>query len=253
MISYINMPVSRNHRFNKTFLVKEFDTLDVDENRVELKNKQSNLIKIDYSNNERNDLKSELKNIIRVFRFIKTMKRKVDNEEYTFCLSFKFEEAIDLIRKMSFKNDYMSAYGLTCLYFRFMYYHYKNILKTPNGTYLYINGYADSSIKSMWKEKTEYNITIPSVYYNHLLFTFGDMSRYIASLNKLESELDALKLYYQIINEKNLLGYYDLVLYQKDISNYLIPLGRSRDKERKLQMYRLLNYMSFSNIIYHRW
>lgn len=253
MIIYNGITASKNHRYNKTFRVTEFDTLDVDENRVKLKNKQSNLIKIDYSHNERNDLKSELKNIIRVFRFIKTMKRKVDNEEYCFCLSFKDDGALDLIKKSFIKDRYMSAYGLTCLYFRFMYYHYKNILKTPNDTYLYIDGDTDNSIEGMWKEKNEYNITIPSVYYNHLLFTFSDMSRYIASLNKLESELDALKLYYQIINEKNLLGYYDLVLYQKDISNHLIPLGRSRDKERKLQMYRLLNYMSLYNIIYHKW
>lgn len=254
MIIYNGISTSRNHQFNKTFVVTEFDTLNVDENRVELKYFQSNLIKIDYSNSEREDLKNDLKSIIRVFRFIKTMKRKLDNPEYFNSLNLTTDEAISVIKELPSKNIHLIDYGLSCLYFRFAYYHYRNILNTPNDIYLYINMNADSSIESMWKEKTKHNTTIPNICYNNFLFDFSNsIYRYIFDIRNLKSELDSIKLYYQIIKESNFLNYYDLVLYHKDTSKNLIPLGRSRDKERKLQMYRLLNYMSFYNIIHHRW
>lgn len=253
MLRYKWDSLNKMNKNNSSFELHEIDSTNY-EYMTFLDKGYGNIIKIDFSDEVRENMKEHLSVIVKAIKILHREKRK----PLEFYLDSDFlkdnEELLAEIKRIAPSNidNFLDRRTKVILTLKLCYCHIKNILKIPNGYYFY-RGIFD--LDNFYKEH-------PDIKVSSTLRIFIGPNTYKMDIT-LPNYLNKLKHIIDSVGNTELLCfsilyyiyYSDSILHlwhKKDVEKFLIPLPYKKLINNKLLMYQLINYTNLPNKIQHR-
>lgn len=197
----------------------------------------SNSISIDFTDNDRENIKECVKLMKKITRlYIPIWKFLLVSQEYSSLTTEK-------------------KYPYFYIKFKCLFNHYNNITKLPNGTYFY-SGIKDFDSYLELSPSLCDDIDIADImqsrYFGSIIYVpftnvwFEELKTLLENAIEVKDKIEAIYKLFSYVNSYTP----KFLLYQKDIKKYIIPL-KSKSSKNTILMYNLINYMSVDNFVKH--